>query len=99
MQPVGPHLLVDVPVTESGPVVPAPEEPAVVEHEALHTDPCRQVRHRLEPCRVVVEVGRLPGVHGDRPRGAGMAVTASLMAVEDLRDLVETAAVDAVQPG
>jgi hypothetical protein len=67
VQAVRPDPLVDVPVAESGVVVAAVPEPAVVEHEPLRADLGGGVRQRLELPEVVVEVHRLPGVDDDRP--------------------------------
>ena len=67
MQAVRPHSGVDGPVTQAAPVVAAPEEPAVVEHEPFHTQPRGGVGEGAQPVEVVVEVDRLPGVEDDRP--------------------------------
>jgi hypothetical protein len=69
---VGPHGLVDEPVAETGGVVAAAAEPAVVEHVPFHADARRGIREALQARQVVVEVDRLPGVEGDRARGGRM---------------------------
>ncbi len=68
VQPVGPAVPIDGPVSQGLRVVGATLEPAVVEHEPLDTDLGCRVREPGEGGQVVVEVDRLPGVEHDGPR-------------------------------
>ena len=58
----------DPPVAETGRVVAAPAEPAVVEHEALDADRRGTLGEPGELVEVVIEVDGLPRVQHDRPR-------------------------------
>ena len=77
VQPVGPDVLVDVPVAEPGGVVAAVAEPAVVEHEPLDAELGGRVGQRRQPVEAVVEVDGLPRVEHDRARPPRMARRAS----------------------
>ena len=46
-----PHLIVDVPVAESGIRLPATAEPSVVEDDALDPDLCRALDEGGQPAR------------------------------------------------
>jgi len=98
VQAVGPDVLGDPPVAQSGEVVAAGTEPAVVEDVALDAD-CRgllgQLDQRLE---AVVEVDRLPHVDRDRTLRRRMTWSGPQVPVEPACDLVQPGAVGAVQP-
>ena len=70
VQALRPHLRVDGPVAQPGPVVSPAAEPAVVEHEPLDADLGRGPGELGEPVEVVVEVRRLPGVDQHRAGAA-----------------------------
>ena len=68
--PVGPDVRRDDPVAETGAVVAAAAEPAVVEHEALDADAGGRVGQRPQVVEVGLEVDRLPRVEHDGTRAA-----------------------------
>ena len=89
VEPRRPHVVVDVPVAETGRVVAAMPEPAVVEHEPLDADRRGRLGEAPQPLEVVVEVDRLPRVQHDRSRPAGMARAGAHVAMDARRRAVE----------
>ncbi len=99
VQALGPHVLVHVPVAQSGVVVAAAAEPAVVEHEPLDAGLGGRVRQGTQPGQVVPEVDGLPGVEGDRAGAARVVRPCAQRPVEAGGQRVKAVAVRGVQPG
>jgi hypothetical protein len=89
MESVGPHLLVDVPVPETGGVVAATTEPAIVEHESLDPDRRRGLGEAPQAIEVVIEVDGLPRVEHDRSRLPRMTRAGPHVAMDAGRRAVE----------
>ena len=98
VQPVGPDVRGDDPVTQAGAIVAARAEPAVVEDEPLDTDLRRAVGQREQPLAVVVEVHGLPHVERHRPFRRDRARPRPHVRVEAAGDRVEPVAERAVEP-
>ena len=99
MQTVRPHLGADHPVAESGVIVAAGAEPAVVEHVTFHPESGGALRQVDQACRVVVEVDRLPDVQAHRALGAGVHWQRAQVPVETVGLGVQTDGVVEVDPG
>lgn len=89
-EPLRPDHRVDSPVAEPRGVVPASEEPAVVQHEALDADSGGALGQRQERREVVVEVDRLPRVERDRARPRRVRGPCPQLGVEARGQVVET---------
>ena len=85
-----PDHRVDSPVAEPRGVVPASEEPAVVQDEALDADSSGALGQRQERREVVVEVDRLPRVERDRARPRRVRGPCPQLGVEACGQVVET---------
>ena len=88
-QPLGPHLGIDLPIPQSPRIVAPAREPAVVQNEPLGPDASGGVHQGVDTVEPVIEVNRLPGVHGHRARGAGVAGASTDVAVDGFAKTVQ----------
>ncbi len=82
-----------MPVAEAGLVVPAPSEPAIIEHEAFDAERCRALSQRDQPFSRQVEAQRFPRIEVDLARAPSSAVGQQARAQEAVEGLRQGRAV------